>query len=208
VFTVNGPAPLAVSITPAARPDAAFGTALSWIAASTGGLTPIQYQFWRHDPSGAGWILARDWSTSAIYSWTPGSSDVGAHAVQVWARNSGSTTPCDAYTTTGTFNVTGTPPLTVTALSASSALPGRVGSWITWTAIISGGVGPFEYEFWRYDSAAGWSIVRAWGSANQYSWLPGAADVGTHAVQVWVRRVGATASYDAWLGTGNFMINP
>jgi hypothetical protein len=207
-FTVNGPAPLSVAITPAARPDVAFGTALSWVASPSGGLAPVQYQFWRYDQSGAGWTMVRDWSTSASYSWTPGAGDVGVHAVQVWARNSGSTARYDAYGATGMFNVTGPPPLTVTALWPSASLPGKVGRWITWTANVSGGTGPFEYEFWRYDTAAGWFIVRAWGSSSQYSWLPGAADAGTHAVQVWVRRAGSTATYEAWLGTGNFIINP
>jgi hypothetical protein len=46
--------------------------------------------------------------------------------------------------------------------------------------------------------------VQPYGSSSSYTWTPGAADAGTHALQVWVRSAGSTEVYDAWRGTGMF----
>jgi len=55
---------------------AAAGTTIQWTAVATGGTMPLQLQFWRYDASG-GWRMVQDYSAAAVYSWTPGASDVG-----------------------------------------------------------------------------------------------------------------------------------
>jgi hypothetical protein len=51
-------------------------------------------------------------------------------------------------------------------------------------------------------------MVQDYGSANTFTWTPGAGDTGTYAMQVWVRQTGSSASYEAWRGTDSFAINP
>src|SRR4029453_11072077 len=94
-------------------------------------------------------------------------------------------------------------PVSVTSLTPNVALPATVGTPITWTATASGGTPPLQYQFWRFTDGVGWSVAQAYSSNNSYTWFPVA---GTHALQVWVRSSGSSASYDAWLGTGNFTV--
>jgi hypothetical protein len=43
---------------------------------------------------------------------------------------------------------------------------------------------------------------------NSYTWKPTPSDTGMHVLQVWARRIGSTADYDGWTGTGYFTITP
>ena len=53
-----------------------------------------------------------------------------------------------------------------------------------------------------------WTIVHAYSATDTYSWTPGPIDVGVAALQVWVRTTGNTQPYEAWAGTGYFLIQP
>jgi hypothetical protein len=79
------------------------GASVTWIAAASGGTARLQYQFWRFDS--AGWIVAQAWGDSNTYTWTPGTSDAGTHAVQVWVRSSGSTAAYEAWMSSGFFTI-------------------------------------------------------------------------------------------------------
>jgi hypothetical protein len=94
-------------------------------------------------------------------------------------------------------------PVQITALTPNVLLPTTEGTAITWTATASGGTGPLQYEFMRYTEGVGWSVAQGYGASNSYTWFPSA---GTHAIQVWVRSSGSSASYDAYLGTGTFVV--
>ncbi len=104
--------------------------------------------------------------------------------------------------TTGTTAGGGTSPLTV-SIASNVTPPIPEGTAITWTVAASGGSGPFQYQFVRYTDGLGWSVAQAYSSSNTYTWFPAQ---GTHAVQVWVRNSGSSASYDAYAGTGLFQI--
>ena len=65
---------------------------------------------------------------------------------------------------------------------------------VTWTAVTDGGSGPLTYQFWRCDASTGWSLVQDYSPSPSYSWTPVGADSGDHALQVWVRNAGATAT--------------
>jgi hypothetical protein len=95
-------------------------------------------------------------------------------------------------------------PPTVT-LTANVALPASLGTPITWTATASGGAAPLQYQFMRYSDNVGWSVAQPYGSTNTYTWFPPA---GNNALQVWVRNNGSSATYDAYQGTGTFVILP
>ena len=66
---------------------------------------------------------------------------------------------------------------------------------------------PLQYQFWRLD-AGGWNMVQDYSTLSAYTWTPTAADVGPHAIQVWIRNAGSTAPFDAWRGTAFVVIAP
>jgi hypothetical protein len=82
-------------------------------------------------------------------------------------------------------------PVSVTLL-ADRTFPVQAGSRVIWTAIPSGGVGPFEYQFWLYSTALEtWRIVQDFGGKPTFGWVPAAAD--TYMVRVRIRTAGLTA---------------
>ncbi|MCU7920200.1 MAG: hypothetical protein KZQ95_17855 [Candidatus Thiodiazotropha sp. (ex Epidulcina cf. delphinae)] len=81
------------------------------------------------------------------------------------------------------------------------ASPQAAGTTVVFTAQGQGGnVGQYEYQFWHYgpDTGGAWQI-QDWSTANTYTLTTTkAASVGSHTVQVRVRNVGSTASYEAY----------
>jgi hypothetical protein len=68
--------------------------------------------------------------------------------------------------------------------------------------------GPIQYVFWIYSVQNGWRNGQPWGTSETFTWTPTWSDQGDFAVQVWVKNNGSTATYDAYLGTQIFHINP
>jgi fibronectin type III domain protein len=185
-----------VSPTPTGKP-------ITWTALAGSG-AQLQYQFWRFSQSTGAWTLGQDYSSSNSFTWTPGAE--GTYAIQVWARKAGSSATLEAWRTTGSFTVANRP-IVVGSLEADVALPASEGTSITWTARATGGPPPLQYQFWRYDErTAQWVMARDYGTSNTYSWMPGAADLGQHSLQVWVRGAGSSASFDAWRSSGGFEV--
>jgi hypothetical protein len=206
-FDIVPPAPLMVG-PPAASValPASYNTTITWTATATGGVAPLEYKFWRFR-EGAGWTMVRDYSTSNAFTWTPSASDAGRYTLQVWVRSAGSSASYDGWAATPSFDIIGPPPVTVTNLFTNATFPADTGTTITWGAVATGGSGPLEYRFWRFKLGVGWTAVQGYGAANTYSWTPGPADAGTYSLQVWVRQVGSSASYEAWRGTDTFAVN-
>ena len=97
---------------------------------------------------------------------------------------------------------------TITNLTSSSTYPLVAGTSVTWTATASNNLGPVEYRFYLYKKTA-WVMVQDYGPSNTYTWTPKTTDAGTpYFLQVWVRAVGSTASYEAWRGTYSFDVVP
>jgi hypothetical protein len=183
-----------VSPTPTGKP-------ITWTALAGSG-AQLQYQFWRFSQSTGAWTLGQDYGSSNTLTWTP--SAEGIYAIQVWARKAGSTETLEAWRSTGLFTVANHP-IVVGSLEADVALPASEGTSITWTARATGGPPPLQYQFWRYDQgSAQWVMARDYGTSNTYSWTPGAADLGQHVLQVWVRGAGSSASLEAWRSSGGF----
>ncbi|HEX7155337.1 MAG TPA: RHS repeat-associated core domain-containing protein [Thermoanaerobaculia bacterium] len=86
------------------------GSAITWTATATGSVMPLQYRFERED--NGTWSEVQAYGTSNTYTWTPGSGDVGTHAVRVSVRNAGST---------AAFDDTDTLTMTITSGGASLA---------------------------------------------------------------------------------------
>jgi len=190
-------APLAVtSLTPNAALPLTAGTTVTWTATTSGGIAPLQYQFWRFT-DGSGWSLVQAYGSSNTYTWSPGA---GTHALQVWVRNAASSAAYDAWLGTGTFTIAA-PSARLTSFGSNIAFPAAFNVPITFTATASAGATAVEYKFWRYSTATGWTVARDYSSTNTYTWFP---PLGSNALQVWVRAVGSTSSYEDWTSTGAF----
>jgi hypothetical protein len=174
---------------------------IQWTAMATGGLAPLQYQFWRLD--GGVWSMVRDWGTSNTFTWRTGLADIGAHALQVLVRSAGSSAPYESWL--GESFTIGPPVIEINYFSYYPSL--QVGTAITWTAVAFGGVAPLQYQFWRLDPD-GWHMVQDYSPSQMYTWTPTFADIGPHSIQVWIRNAGSTAPYDAWRGTSFVVIGP
>jgi hypothetical protein len=201
-FAIGAPQPLVVSALDADVASPSAGFTITWRATTTGGLAPLEYKFWRLDANG--WHVVQDYGALSSYTWTPTVADVGPHALQVWVRNDGSTKDYDNWRGV-TFTVGPPLPIKIIGMSADVALPAASGTAIKWTASASGGMGSLEYQFWRRDGTT-WSIGQPYGATTTYTWTPSPADAGVHAVQVWIRSVGSAAPYEAYAGTGDFVI--
>ena len=198
VASGSGPRPLSVTIAANKSTPVTEGTAITWTATASGGTAPIQYQFWRFSPA-TGWAVAQAYSASNTFTWVP---TAGTHAVQVWARNSGSTEPYDAYAPTGTFTVT--PPVArISSFTSNVTFPSAPNVTATWTAQASVAGGSVEYQFWRFTQGSGWTMIQNWSPINSFTWI---VSEGTHAIQVWARRVGSTERLEDWRGTNLFTV--
>ena len=177
-----------------------IGTPVTWTAAATSGISPYTFKFFVYD--GATWNVGQDWSSSNTWIWTP--TTPGTYRFQVWVRNTGSSAAYDAFRDAGPVSIVGPAPLAVSTLSANPPGPVWTNTIVTWTAAASGGTGPYSYRFWLFDGTT-WTISQDWSPSNTWSWTPLAS--GSYSVQVWVRNAGSSASYDAWLGAGSFIVN-
>ena len=166
----------------------------------------FEYEFLLYSGNTGTWSSAQPYSTNNTFTWTPNAT--GSYLFQVWARKVGSTAQYDVWNSTNYINVA-SGPAQIVSLSANQALPGTVGTPITWTAQGSGGTAsPLQYKFLLYGDTTGWTVLSDWSTSNTVSWTPTAADIGNHVIQVWVRSAGSTQIYEGWMGSGTFGIQP
>ena len=181
------------------RPDVLFpvatGTTVTWVASASGGASTLNYKFWLFDPL-VGWSVLRDYQAHNTITWKP--ARPGLYVLQVWVRAAGSSTEYQAYASSNFIGVYAAPAPVVT-LSVSGGLPARTDASLTWIAAASGASAPMDYQFWLFD-ARGWRIVQQYSPDRSWTWTP--VDAGTYAIQAWMRPVGSTAVYEAWVGSG------
>ena len=180
------------------------GTPVSIVAQVPDPTTTFEYQFFLYDRGMGTWSLARAYSTTNSFTWTP--TATGTYLLQVWARKVGSAANYDVWSATDYMTVA-IGPAQMVAVNASVTFPSNVGTPVTWTATAQGGTAsPLQYKFLLYTEGGGWTLLRDWGTQNTFTWTPTNADVGTHLLQVWVRSAGSAAPYEGWLGTPLFVI--
>jgi PQQ enzyme repeat/PQQ-like domain len=198
------PFPTITSFTGTPTPPQPVNTKITWTATASGGVAPLQYEFWVYNGNTSSWSVGQAYGTSNTFAWTP--TQAGAYMVNVWVRNAGSSNAYDAWKTSGSFNITGTGGApTISSLTPSPAPPQPVNTKITWTATASGGVAPLQYEFWVYNgNTSSWSVGQAYGTSNTFAWTP--TQAGAYMVNVWVRNAGSSNAYDAWKTSGSFNI--
>lgn len=161
----------------------------------------VEYSFWRLNRATGTWTNVRSYAPQSTFSWTPDWRDDGSYALQVWARFVGSPQPYNTWLGQDFAVVRG-----VGTLSSNVLFPAPPSTPITWAANAGTDTPALQYQFWLYSESSGWVLGKAYDSTPTFSWTPAAGDLGTHAVQAWVRSSGSSAPYDAWRGTGPFDI--
>lgn len=82
-------------------------------------------------------------------------------------------------------------PAKIASLSLVSNVPSPqpVGFYVTWTATATGGVTPYQFQFWQQKVGGAWTLARDWSSVATWSWAP---TTGDYNVRVDARSAGAT----------------
>ena len=79
------------------------------------------------------------------------------------------------------------------ALVSNVAAPQAVSSTIVWTAVPTGGTGPFVYKWFISNDAGGsWTETGPFASSNQLTWTPTAVNAN-YRIAVWVTRASNTS---------------
>ncbi len=179
------------------------GAAVAWTSAATGVTSP-GYRVLGVNGTADAWSVARAYSTTSTFAWIP--TQPGTYAVQVWARNSGSSAKYEAWASSGKFTISGSgsADLTSVSISASRSFPMPIYTSVTFTGAANG-PSP-EYQFWLYNATTGdWKVLQDYSTNATCLWIP--LQKGTYAVQVWARTAGSTLNYKAWAGSGYFTVN-
>jgi len=174
-----------------------YGNTINWTL-SAGGGTPAttRYAFFRRLAGTSAWtpdVTAPAWQSSNVFSWTPGSADVGTWEIIFWVKDGDTPSTMNGYGFAAYYNampVQVVAPLSLTGTGSPSSSP--YGTTITWTATASGGTpSTTRYAlFRRLSGTSSWIpdvTAPNWQSSNVLSWTPGSGDVGTWEIIIWVK---------------------
>jgi hypothetical protein len=189
------------------------GTTVTFTAGGAGGTAPYEYQ-WYVQRDGGSWTMARSWSTTTSYAWTP--SQAGNYMVAIWARSAGSTANAwQAYAERPfTINASaggGTPPstpsvpMTSASLTSNVASPQLTNATVTFSASGSGGTAPYEYQWYVQLDGGAWTLLRSWSTATTYAWTP--TQAGSYVVALWGRSAGSGSTTWQAYAERPFVIN-
>jgi hypothetical protein len=203
---VSGVALSVVSLTSTATSSPIpTGAPVTWTALSSAGPS-LEYEFARQHQTTGTWTVVRPYSASNSFAWTPQAGEEGNYVIRAWARVPGSSEPFDARRETSPFAV-GDAGVLIGSIEADGSLPAPVGSPITFKASAIGGPAPLQYRFYRFNHQTNvWTLGQDYSPSDSYTWTPAAADEGAHNLQVWVRRAGSSATYDAVRSSDVFSI--
>jgi hypothetical protein len=176
------------------------GTVVLFAAvASTPAGGPYEYQFWARKAGTATWVRTQGYGASATWSWnTAGLASLGNYEIQVYARKVGSLAAFDVASPVMTYKITDPNAATAVTLGASGTTVTR-GTNVLFTAAASGGPGPYEYQFWaRKAGTATWVRAQGYGTLATWNWATGGlVSTGAYEFQVYARRQGSTAAFEA-----------
>jgi hypothetical protein len=87
---IIGSNPIAItSIDAAPAWSVSAGTLMTFTTAASGGVPPLQYQYWRYSYATGVWAMVRDYSEDTTYQWTPAAGETGQHVIHVRVRSLG-----------------------------------------------------------------------------------------------------------------------
>jgi hypothetical protein len=88
-FVITLTSPLTLTSLASNRPSPQrVNTSITFTATAAGGTAPYQYKWWVFN--GSTWVVFRNWSTTATFTWTPTLARTN-YRIRVWARNAGVT---------------------------------------------------------------------------------------------------------------------
>jgi hypothetical protein len=148
------------------------------------------YRFWVRPPGGA-WVIARDYSTAATYSWNTTGLARGVYGLEVDARDQGSTAP---YETVANLSFL-VDSCSGAALATSKQSPQPHGTTVVLTASASC-LGTPQYRFWVRDTSGRWTIKQDFSTSNTFTWNTAGLAAGTYGLEVDVRDSGSSAPYE------------
>jgi thermitase len=123
-------------------------------------------------------------------------SPAGAGAVHVTVTVAGFT----STTSSASLYTYGEPPCSGVTATPSPASPQEPGATVSFDAVAEG-CSEAEYRFWLLAPGSGWQMVQDWSSSASWAWDTTGLAPGSYLVSVWVRAVGSTASYEAYVET-------
>jgi len=184
------------------------GATISLTASSTGCPNPL-YEFWVLAPGATQYTLARQYSTSATFSWSTSGAVSGTYRINVWARDASSQGTYsngfgswDAYNASLTYTLTDPPPAGSCTAVSDSALPARgamIGLTATFTTVAIG-CGTPQYEFWILSPGAGlYALAQPYSSNATLTWNTASNGPGVYRINVWVRDASSSGAHsNAW----------
>ncbi|PWB68267.1 MAG: hypothetical protein C3F14_00290 [Deltaproteobacteria bacterium] len=189
------PPPPATGVTLTAAPVSPqnAGTQVVFSAAASGGSGTYEYQF--SDNVTGVMAVTRAYGPSTAWIWDTTGLAASNYSVKVDARSAGSINASEAAATAG-YTI-GTAAATGVTLTASPASPIAGGDNVIFTASVPGG-GTYEYEFWGRVAGPGpLSLAQPYGPSNTFKWNTAGIQTGVYEVQVYVRRAGSVAPFEA-----------
>jgi outer membrane protein assembly factor BamB len=165
------------------------------------------YQFWILNPGSSTWLMARDYNTSASFSWSTAGKPAGTYRFSVWAKDAASSGAFtnslgsyDAFNAGQFFKLTSTPCSSV-SVSASPPVHSAVGTAVTITGVATGCPNP-RYQFWILNPGSStWQMAHDYSTGASFNWVTAGKPVGTYRFSVWVRDATSTGVFTNSLGS-------
>ena len=178
------------------------GVPVEVAVSSTGGVEPIQYQFWVFNQKAAEWRVAQSYSTDDRLVWTP--SATGEYTIQVWARSAGSSATYQAWRNSKPIQVVDGY-VGLTSFTADPAGPVLAGTRVRLSAAVQSGTSNVLFKFLAFNSATRqWLVLKDYSTSRNVNWTP--QDAGTYSFQVWVKQAGSPLPYQDWRSLGPYIV--
>jgi hypothetical protein len=193
----------AVTLTSDRPAPQAPGTAVTFTATATGGATPYEFQWWVDN--GTTWTIAKPWSTSPTFTWTPTTANASYYIV-AWARSAGNTNTYEQYAGMGYPIQTASSAISSVTLTSDKASPQAPGTTVTFTAAATGGTAPYQYQWWL-DNGITATVVKAWSTSPTFTWTPTTTNANYYVI-VWARSAGNTVNTFEQYAVKSYAIQP
>ena len=199
-----------LTVTPDLPSAQKVGIPITFTAVATGGnVGEYEYKFSRLGPDTNSTYVDQEYSANNTYILNTTEASVGGHNIYTYVRNKGSTVTHDLLKLTNYSIQTAIEPAASVTVSSIEPVTGTTGIPVTMTVQGQGGsVGNYEYRFSRYVPATGFSENTVYSTSNTYTFTEtNPASIGEHKITVYVRNIGSTANYEAFLNT-SYTVNP
>ena len=186
----------AAGITPDKASPQQTGTIVTFTGTSATCSQPL-YRFWVQAPGG-GWVIARDYSTTATFAWNTAGRAAGTYNIDVWVLQNGTPGP----TVEDTFKVISytlgaAVACTTGNMTPDKASPQAHGTTVTFTATSAGCSQPV-YRFWVQPPGGGWAINQDYSTTSTFAWNTTGLAAGTYHIDVWVKQNGSSAAEETF----------